>query len=162
MVYKISRPQALRVAIFFKMSSIGHLVFNGFFPKGNQIITNTQRTTTSNLNVIQPAFHKISRPHAFWAAIFSKYPVSHLAFNNFFPKVNQIIRNNQQTTTSNLNAIQPTVHMISRPQALWADIFSKCTPSTILFLMNSSQKLIRSSEITREPPIKFACNPFKG
>ena len=143
------------------MSAIGHIVLHGFFPKVNQIIRNTQRTTTSNLNAIQPTFHKISRPQAFRAAIFFKiFSVSHLALNIFSPKVNQIIRNTQRTTTSNL--IQTTVHMISRPQAFWADIFSKCPPSVILFLMNSSQKLIRSSEIPREPPIKFKWNPFKG
>ena len=28
--------------------------------------------------------------------------------------------------------------------------------------MNASQKLIRSSELPREPPIKFEWNPFKG
>ena len=145
------------------MSSISHLVFNGFFPKDNQIITNTQKTLTSNLNAIQPTFHKISRPQAFLCGHFFKISsVSHLAFNIFFPKVNQIIRNNQRTTTSNLNVIQPTVHKISRPQAFWEDIFSKCPPSGILFLMNSSQKLIRSSEIPREPHIKCEWNLFKG
>ena len=129
-------------------------VFNGFFPKVNQIIRNTQRTTKSNLNAIQPTVHKLSCPQIF--------SVSHLVFNIFFPKVNRIIRNTQRTTTSNLNVILPTVHMISRPQAFWADIFSKYPLSAILFLINSFQKLIRSSEIPREPPIKFEWNPFKG
>ena len=178
---------------FFKISSVSHLAFNFFFPKGNQIIQNNQRATTSNLNVIQPTVHMISRPQAFWADTFSKCPpsailflmnssqklirsseipreppiqfecdptngsydiaptsflgghffkisfVSHLAFNIFFPKGNQIIQNNQRTTISNLNVIQPTVHMISRPQAFWADTFSKCPPSAMLFLMNSSK-----------------------
>ena len=65
-------PTSSSGGYFFKMSSIGHLVFNGFFPKVNQIIKNTLRTTTSNLNPIRPTFHKISRPQAFWAAIFFK------------------------------------------------------------------------------------------
>ena len=113
----------------------------------------------SNLNAIQPTFHKISRPQAFWAAIFSKYTLSAILLSIIFSqKVNQIIRNNQHITTSNLNAIQPTVHMMSRPQVFWADIFSKCPPSAILFLLNCSQMLIRSSEIPREPPIKFEWN----
>ena len=116
-----------------------------------QITRKTQRTTTSNLNAIQPTFQRISRPQAFWAAIFSKYPLWAILLLLFFSeKVNQIIRNNQRTTTSNLNAIQPTFHMISRPQAFWADIFSKCPPSAILFLMNSSQKL---SEIEFFPKV---------
>ena len=51
--------------------------------------------------------------------------------------------------------IQPTVHKISRPQAFWAAIFFKCPPSAILFLMNSFQKLMRSSEIPREPAYKI-------
>ena len=59
------------------------------------------------------------------------------------------------TGTSNLNAIQPTVHKMWRPQAFWVAIFSKCSSSAILFLMNSSQKLIRSSEIPREPLYKI-------
>ena len=66
-------------------------------------------------------------------------------------KVNQIIRYNQRTTTSNLNVIEQTVHKISRPQAFWETIiFTKCPLSVILFLMDSSQKLIRS-DIPREP-----------
>ena len=35
-VYKISCQQAFWAAFIFKMSPISHLVFNGFFPKGNQ------------------------------------------------------------------------------------------------------------------------------
>ena len=112
----------------------------------------------SNQRFIRYRAHKF-----FWAAIFSKYPLSAILLLIFFSqKVNQIIRNNQRITTSNLNPIQTTVYMISRPQAFWADIFSKCPLSAILFLMNYSQKLIRSSEIPREPPIKFEWNPFKG
>ena len=85
---------------------------------------NIQRATTSNLNEIQPTIHKLSRSQALWAAISSSD--SHLVFHEFFPKVNQIIRNTQRTTTSNWNVIQPTGHEISRPQAFWAAIFSKC------------------------------------
>ena len=144
---------------FFKMSSIGHLVFNGFFPKVNQIIRNTQRTTPSNFWV---DLLGNGRLWLFGRPFFQNILCQPSCFKYFFPKVIQIIRNNQQTTTSNLNAIQPTVHMISRPQAFWADIFSKCPPTAILFLMNSSQKLIRSSEIPREPPIKFEWNSYKG
>ena len=134
------------------MSSIGHLVFNGFFPKVNQIIRNTQITTMLNLNAIQPTFHKISRPQAFWAAFFFKISsISHLAFNNFFPKINQIIRNNQRTTTSNLNVIQPTVHMISRPQAFWADIFFKMSSfSHLVFneFFPKNNQIIRNTQRT--------------
>ena len=49
--------------------------------------------------------------------------------------------------------------LISRPQAFWARYFFQ---NVLLFLMNSSQKLSRSSEILREPPIKFEWNSFKG
>ena len=146
------------------MSSIGHLVFfNGFFPKVNQIIRNTQRTTTSNLNAIQPTFHKISRPQAFWAAIFSKYPLSAiLLLIIFFQK---LIRSSEITSEP-----QHQIWMQSNQRFIWyrahklfgRTFFSKCPPSAILFLMNSSQKFIRSSEIPREPPIKFEWNPFKG
>ena len=116
------------------MSSIGHLVFNGFFPKVNQIITNTQKTTTSNLIAFQPTFHKISRPQALLGGHFFKISsVSHLAFNIFFPKVNQIIRNNQRTTTSNLNAIQPMVHMISRPMLFGRTFFQLFSVSNLVF-----------------------------
>ena len=37
-----------------------HLVFFYFFPKVNQIIWSTHRTTTPNLSAIQPTVHKIS------------------------------------------------------------------------------------------------------
>ena len=115
---------------FFQNDLCRPSVFNGFFPKVNQIIKNTQGTTTSNLNGIQPMIHKISRPQAFRLAIFFKMSsVSHLVLDDFFPKVYQIIRNSQRTTTSNLNAIQPMVHR--------APIFKQ------LFLMNSYQKVIR-------------------
>ena len=93
----------------------------------------------------------ISRPQAFLAShFFKKSSVSQLVLDEFFPKVNQIIAKTQRTTTINLNAIQSTVHKISRSQALGEAIFSKCLPSAIWFLTNSSQKLIRSSEIPRE------------
>ena len=109
-VHNISRPQAFLVATFFKMSSVGHLIFDGFFSKVNQIIRNTQRTTTSNVNAIQQTFHKISRPQAFRVAIFFKMSsVSHLIFNGFFSKVNQIIRNSQRTTTLNMNATEQKI-----------------------------------------------------
>ena len=134
------------------MSSIGHLVFNGFFPKVNQSIINTQKTTTSNLNAIQPTFHKIPRPQAFLGGHFFKISsVSHLFFNNFFPKVNQIIRNNQRTTTSNLNAIQPTVHMISRPQDFWANIFFKMSSVSHLVsneFLPKGNRIIRNTQTT--------------
>ena len=140
-------------AVLFYMDSSQKLIRSSEIP----------REPPRHLNAIQPTFHKISHPQAFRAAIFFEISsVSHLAFDIFSPKVNQINRNNQRTTTSNLNAIQTTVHMISRPQAFRADIFSKCPPSVILFFINSSQKLIRSPEIPREPPIKFKWNPFKG
>ena len=99
------------------------------------------------------------RANKLFGYFFNKSSVSHLVLNIFFPKVNQIIWITQRTPTSNLNAIQPTVQMVS----LFGPIFfSKCPPSAILFLMNYSQKFIRSSEIPREPPIKFELNPFKG
>ena len=63
-----------------------------FSPNVNQIIINTQKTTTSNLNTIQLTVHKMSHPQAFRVAIFFKMSsVGHLVFNEFFPKVNQII-----------------------------------------------------------------------
>ena len=101
------------MAIFFKMTFDAHLVFNGFFPKVNQIIRHIQRTTPSNLNAIQPIFHKISRPQVFGLPFFQN------VLDDFFPKVYQIIRNTQQTRKSNLNAIQPTVHKISRAHKLF-------------------------------------------
>ena len=36
-----------------------------------------------------------------------------------------LIRNTQRTTTSNLTAVQPTVHKILRQQSFWATIFFK-------------------------------------
>ena len=55
--------------------------------KGKQIIRNNQKTTKSNLNVIQPMVYKISRHQAFWTAIFSKYPPSTIyPFSNEFSK----------------------------------------------------------------------------
>ena len=76
--------------------------------------------------------------------------IGQIIFSGFFPKGNQIIRSTQKTTTSNLTAIQPTVHKISRPQAFWP-FFSKNPLSAILFLIFFSQKLIRSSELPKEP-----------
>ena len=80
---------------------------------------------------------------------------SHFVFNWFIPKVNQIIRNTWRTTIPNLNAIQATVHKLSCPQAFYAAIFLKMAAAAILFLMDSSQKIIRSSEIPREQPYQI-------
>ena len=46
--------------------------------------------------------------------IFQDVLLSHIVLNALLPEVNQIIRNNQRTNPSNLNAIQPMVHKISR------------------------------------------------
>ena len=43
------------------------------------------------------------------------------------------------------------VYNISHPQAFRVAFFSQWPPSAIMFLMNYSQNLIRSSEIPREP-----------
>ena len=57
-------------------------LFNEIFPKASQIITDTQRTTLSNLHVIQPTVvHKISRSQAFCAVILSKCPPSAILFS---------------------------------------------------------------------------------
>ena len=82
---------------------------------------------------------------------FKMSSISHLVFIEVLPKGNQIIKNAWRITASDMNAIQRTVHKISHLQAFQVAIFSKCSSSAILFLMNSSQKLIRSSEIPREP-----------
>ena len=68
-LHKRYRAYKLFRWLFFQ-NVIGHLVFNGFFSNGNQIIRSTQRTTTSNLNAIQQTVHKISCPQAFRVAIF--------------------------------------------------------------------------------------------
>ena len=44
--------------------------------------------------------------------------INYFVFNGFIPKVNQITR----TIKSNLNAVQPTVRKILRPQAFGANI----------------------------------------
>ena len=96
------------------------------------------REPLSNLNAIQPMVHKISCPQAFWMAIFQN-----IRCRSSSPDSSQkldSITNTRRTTTSNLNGIQPTVHNISRPPDFW------------VFVMDFSQKLIRSSEIAREPP----------
>ena len=51
--------------------------------------------------------------------------ISHIVFNQFFPKVNQIIRHTQRTILSNLNDIHSPDNKIIRkscPQAFQADI----------------------------------------
>ena len=77
--------------------------------------------------------------------------ISHLVFNELFPKVTRIITNALRTTTSNLNAIQPTVITYLAHTLFGGYFFSKCPPSAIVFLENYAQKLIRSSEIPKEP-----------
>ena len=159
MVHRISRSQALRVAIFSKcpLSTILFLMNSSQKEiRSSEIPREPPRQIWMQSNQCFTRYRFLS------SHFFKISSVSHLALNNFFPKVYQIIWNNQRTTTLNLNAIQPTVHMIMRPQAFWVDIFSKCPPSAILFLLNSSQKVIRLSEIPREQPIKFKWNPFKG
>ena len=88
-------------------------------------------------------------------------PVSHLVLNELFPKVNQIINNIQRTTTSNLNAIKPTVQKISRPLAFLKSIFSKYPLSAILFLTNFSPKLFRSSGICAQRTTTSNLNAIK-
>ena len=56
------RAHKLFGRLFFQ-TAILFLMF--FLPKVNQIIRNTQRTITSNLNAIQPPVHEISHPQAF-------------------------------------------------------------------------------------------------
>ena len=115
-IYKTSCPQIFWVAIFPKMSTVGHLVFNGFFAKANQSITNGQRTTTANLNAIQPKFIRYRAHKLFERLFFPKCPPSANFFLiGFFAKVNH--RNAQKIITSNLNAIQPRVHKTWRSQA---------------------------------------------
>ena len=139
---------------FFRMSSVSHLDLYWFSPKDNQIIRNTQRTTNQiwmwfSQRLIRYCTHKL-----FGKPFFKISPVDHLVFKELFPKVDQIIRYNQRTTTSNINVIKPIVYNISRPQAFRESIFSKFPPS-VLFLMDSSQKLIRS-DITSEQPVTTA------
>ena len=139
--------------LFFSNVNVGHLDFTRFFPKANQIIRNTQRATTSNLNAIQTMVHKISHPQAFRVAIFCKMSsVSYLNFHELFPKVNQNIRKawkplHKFWMWSNQQFIRYRAHKLFR----WL-FFSKLPPLAISFLMDSSQKLIRPSEIPREPP----------
>ena len=94
-VHKTLCPQALFGCHFFKMSLLAISFFNNdFFPKVDQIIINTQRTTTSNL--IQPTAHKVSRPQAFREAIFIQVSfISHIVLNELFSKIDQIIRNTE-------------------------------------------------------------------
>ena len=47
------------------------------------------------------------------------------------------------------------VHKISRTQAFWVAIFSKCHLLAILLIMESSQQLVRWSDIHREPPYQI-------
>ena len=115
-------------------------------------LRNTQRNATSNLNMIQPTAFEISHPQNFREVIFLNVIAAICLLMHSSPKFNQIIRYNQRTTTSNLNVSKPTVQKISHPQFFWATIFSRCPPSAILFSMHSTQKLMRSSEIPREPP----------
>ena len=51
--------------------------------------------------------------------------VSHIAFNGFFAKVNQILKNNYTMISSNLNAIQLTAQNILRSKAFGASIWEK-------------------------------------
>ena len=88
-------------------------------------------------------------------------PVSHPNLDELFPKFNQSIKNTQQITKLNLKAIQPTVYKISCLQAFWAAIFANCPPSVILFPMNYSQKLIRSSDIPRGPAYTISMRSIK-
>ena len=88
-----------------------------------------------------PVSKKLPPPGNF---CFKMSSTSHLVFN-------QIIRNAWRTTASNMNAIQPTVCMISHPQAFQVAIFSKCPSSASLYVMESSQKLIKSLEMPRVP-----------
>ena len=134
MAHKISHPQTFRDTIFFKTSSVGHLVFNGFFSKGDQIIRNTQRTTTLILNAIQRTVDKISRPQAFRV---------YLVFNGSLSKFNQIVKNPHRTTTSNWNAIQQTVHKISRPQAFRVTTLFKMSPVGHLVFNGIFSKVIQ-------------------
>ena len=62
--------------------------------------------------------------------------ISHLVSNELFPKVTRIIRNALRTTTSNLNAIQPTVITYLAHTLFGGYFFSKCPPSAIVFLEN--------------------------
>ena len=81
------------------------------------------------LTIDKPVFFKMST-------------VRHLIFNGLSPKVDKIIRNTQRTT-ANFDAIQPTLYKISHTQVFWKAMFFKCSPSAILFLMDSFQKLVR-------------------
>ena len=127
------------------MSSV--VVFNGFFQKK---IRSSEIPGEPDFNAIQPTIHKISH---FSSHFFKMSSVSHLVFNIFFPKGIQIIINTNRATTSNLNVIQLMVYKMSNPQAI---------RMAILFSMDSSQKLIRSSEIPRNHNFKLECDPTKG
>ena len=98
--------------------------YNVIFPKGNQIIRDTQRTTTSNLNATNQRFIRYHTHKLFGDHFFKMSSISHLVFNEFiryrthklfgghffkmssvshlvfneFPKINQIIRNTQRTS----------------------------------------------------------------
>ena len=78
---------------------------------------------------------------------FKMSSVSHLVFNIFF------IINTSRATTSNLNVIQLTAHKMSNQQAI---------RMAILFSMDSSQNLMRSSEIPRNHNFKLECDPTNG
>ena len=55
-------------------------------PKVNQIIRNSKRTTTSNLNVVQPTVYKISQPQDFVEPFFKKSSVHQLFLQNWSQK----------------------------------------------------------------------------
>ena len=111
MAHKISHPEAFWSAIFFKMSSVRHIVFNYFSQKlirSSEIhIKPPQCDPTHNSLDIAPTMFLVGH-------FFKMSSVSHLFFHNISQKADQIIRNIQRTITSNLNAIQMTVHKISR------------------------------------------------
>ena len=90
----------------------------------------------------------------------TKYPLPAILF--LMGSSRKLIRSLEIPKEPNLNPIQQMVHKISLPEPFWVAIFSKCPPSAILFLMNYSQKSIRSSEYPENHPIKFECEPFNG
>ena len=162
MVHKISRPQALRLAIFskcppsailFLMDSSQKLIRSSQIPRKPP----RQIWLRSNQRFIRYRAHKL-----YWAAIFSKYPLSAILLLIIFSQ--KLIRSFEITSEP-----QHQIWMQSNQWFIWyraqcflGGHFFNCSLSAILFLINSSQKLIRSSEIPGEPPIKFEWKPFKG